>query len=178
LRTLFIELGDDRRVVETETQLARRAEVERDEILSALAEDKGADTIPTPRSVKSTPASIPPLSRFKTLPPLPDLNNVPVSRDEYTEIQAAAQKLFSFPTLRPAQAEIIASVRRRENVLAILPTGAGKSLCYQLPALMSPGLTLVISPLIALMKDQISTSSQSSDCHQQYAGRSCTDACH
>ena len=63
--------------------------------------------------------------------------------------------MFYFPTMRPAQTEIITCVRRGENVLAILPTGAGKSLCYQLPAFMGLGLTLVISPLIALMKDQI-----------------------
>jgi ATP-dependent DNA helicase RecQ len=54
----------------------------------------------------------------------------------------------------PGQAAIIQSVLRGENVLAILPTGAGKSLCYQLPSLLLPGLTVLISPLIALMKDQ------------------------
>ncbi len=67
----------------------------------------------------------------------------------------AAARHFGFMELRPAQTEIIAAVLRGESVLAVLPTGAGKSLCYQLPALLLPQATLVISPLIALMKDQV-----------------------
>ena len=53
------------------------------------------------------------------------------------------------------QAEIVEAVQGGVDVLAILPTGGGKSLCYQLPALLRPGLTVVISPLIALMRDQV-----------------------
>ncbi|HEY7092468.1 MAG TPA: RecQ family ATP-dependent DNA helicase, partial [Ktedonobacterales bacterium] len=62
---------------------------------------------------------------------------------------------FGHSGFLPGQAAIIESVLRSEDVLAILPTGAGKSLCYQLPALLLPGLTVLISPLIALMKDQV-----------------------
>lgn len=62
---------------------------------------------------------------------------------------------FGFSTFRPLQREIVEEVLDGRDVLALLPTGGGKSLCYQLPALMLPGLTLVISPLIALMKDQV-----------------------
>lgn len=51
-------------------------------------------------------------------------------------------------------------VLKGENVLAVMPTGAGKSLCYQIPALINPGLTLVVSPLISLMKDQIDSLKQ------------------
>ena len=63
--------------------------------------------------------------------------------------------IFGFNEFRPGQSEIIDAVVDRQNVLAIMPTGGGKSLCFQLPALMGEGLTVVISPLIALMRDQV-----------------------
>ncbi|MCO6449847.1 MAG: RecQ family ATP-dependent DNA helicase [Caldilineales bacterium] len=80
---------------------------------------------------------------------------IPVSAQERRELHQAVRRLFGFDDLLPNQAEIIASVRRKEHVLAVLPTGGGKSLCYQLPAFMDGGVTLVISPLVALMKDQV-----------------------
>uniref|UniRef100_UPI0039EFF519 RecQ family ATP-dependent DNA helicase n=1 Tax=Bordetella sputigena TaxID=1416810 RepID=UPI0039EFF519 len=61
---------------------------------------------------------------------------------------------FGVADLRPGQAEVIASVLRGNHTIAVMPTGSGKSLCYQVPALCKPGLTVVVSPLIALMKDQ------------------------
>ena len=63
--------------------------------------------------------------------------------------------VFGFDAFRPGQGEIVEAVAQGENVLAIMPTGGGKSLCFQLPALMRPGVTVVISPLIALMRDQV-----------------------
>ena len=63
--------------------------------------------------------------------------------------------VFGFDVFRPGQEEIVTAVADGHNVLAIMPTGGGKSLCFQLPALMRDGVTLVISPLIALMRDQV-----------------------
>src|SRR5439155_19520791 len=68
---------------------------------------------------------------------------------------AALRTRFGFDAFRPGQREVIAAVCERNAALAVFPTGAGKSLCYQLPALLFDGVTLVVSPLIALMKDQI-----------------------
>ena len=64
---------------------------------------------------------------------------------------------FGYDRFRPGQADIIAALLAGENVLAVMPTGSGKSLCYQLPALASESLTVVVSPLIALMRDQVAT---------------------
>ncbi len=63
--------------------------------------------------------------------------------------------VFGFDAFRPGQEEIVDAVTAGDNVLAIMPTGGGKSLCFQLPALMRDGVTVVISPLIALMRDQV-----------------------
>ncbi len=68
---------------------------------------------------------------------------------------AMLKEVFGFDSFRPGQEEIVAAVTRGDNVLAIMPTGGGKSLCFQLPALLRDGLTVVISPLIALMRDQV-----------------------
>lgn len=71
------------------------------------------------------------------------------------ELDSLLKRHFGYDAFRPLQRDIIESLLSRRDVIAILPTGAGKSLCYQLPALAAEGLTLVVSPLIALMKDQV-----------------------
>src|SRR6476660_1300712 len=63
--------------------------------------------------------------------------------------------IFGFGGFRPGQEEIVQAVLDGENVLAVMPTGSGKSLCYQLPTLVRRGLTVVVSPLIALMRNQV-----------------------
>ena len=70
-------------------------------------------------------------------------------------VLSSLQQYFGFSTLRPGQDEVIAHILAGHSVAAIFPTGSGKSLCYQLPALHLPHLTLVISPLLALMHDQL-----------------------
>src|SRR3712207_9219962 len=70
------------------------------------------------------------------------------------DLAAALERHFGFGGFRPGQAEAVEHVLAGRDTLVVLPTGAGKSLIYQLPALLLPGLTVVVSPLIALMKDQ------------------------
>ncbi len=69
--------------------------------------------------------------------------------------QRVLRATFGYETFRPGQAEIIGAILAGREVLAVMPTGSGKSLCYQLPALLRDGLTIVVSPLIALMRNQV-----------------------
>ncbi|MCG8652487.1 MAG: DEAD/DEAH box helicase, partial [Pirellulales bacterium] len=79
--------------------------------------------------------------------------------DERTSSSDASHRVlkdvFGFEAFRPGQGEVVDAVIRGEDVLAVMPTGSGKSLCFQVPALVRGGLTVVVSPLVALMQDQV-----------------------
>ena len=69
--------------------------------------------------------------------------------------RTALGEVFGYDRFRPGQENVIAAILSGRDVMAVMPTGAGKSLCYQIPALVLPGVTLVVSPLISLMRDQV-----------------------
>lgn len=69
--------------------------------------------------------------------------------------QSVLKEIFGFSTFRPGQEEVVVKIAAGRALLCVMPTGAGKSLCYQVPALMRDGLTVVVSPLVALMDDQV-----------------------
>ena len=79
----------------------------------------------------------------------------PVVLPDDKEVLACLNSVFGFKSFRSPQDQIVSHVLQKKDALAIMPTGGGKSLCYQLPALLIPGVSIVISPLIALMKDQV-----------------------
>jgi ATP-dependent DNA helicase RecQ len=84
------------------------------------------------------------------------LQNTPSNTEQrLSHAQELMEKVFGFREFRPGQEAILEAIFSGEETLVVMPTGGGKSLCYQLPALVLPGITLVISPLIALMKDQV-----------------------
>jgi ATP-dependent DNA helicase RecQ len=72
-----------------------------------------------------------------------------------SEIDNTLKEIFGFDQFKPGQQQVMETLAAGESAASIFPTGAGKSLCYQLPAILEPGMTLVVSPLLSLMKDQI-----------------------
>ena len=72
-----------------------------------------------------------------------------------SEALSVLQNTFGYQSFRPGQEDVVSHLLAGRHVLAVMPTGAGKSLCFQVPALVRGGLTLVVSPLVALMEDQV-----------------------
>lgn len=99
-------------------------------------------TAPKPYSLKGKDQQREP-RRLSTQSPIPN------------EILSAFQKIWGYENFRPPQGEIIQTILEQKDCLIVMPTGAGKSICFQLPAILQTGLTLVISPLVALMENQI-----------------------
>jgi len=179
LRDYFRASGEETRVAEMEAALARCYADELAELQAAISptprvrpappvtpETEPATLEPEPAALEAEPSMLkaepsvlkaePSMLKADHSPPLPTFDQIPVSAEERAYITDATRRLFGFESMLPGQLETIACVLRGESVLTILPTGGGKSLCYQLPALLAErGTTLVISPLIALMKDQV-----------------------
>lgn len=98
-----------------------------------------------------------PLSDVEPLPRPESLHDLDRRRDAglFRRAEGLLRRHFGYPAFRPAQRRVVHSVLAGRDVLAVLPTGAGKSLCFQVPALALGGLTVVVSPLISLMDDQV-----------------------
>ena len=87
----------------------------------------------------------------------PKTDEIQYQTESLEKARSFMERVFGFHQFRPGQEEVLESVLDASDTLVIMPTGGGKSLCYQIPAFIRPGITLVISPLIALMKDQVDT---------------------
>ncbi len=83
-----------------------------------------------------------------------DIRGTGNSIPDQAALERSLRETFGLLHLRPGQNDVIQSVLRGRDTLAVMPTGSGKSLCYQIPSLNMPGTTVVVSPLISLMKDQ------------------------
>ena len=74
---------------------------------------------------------------------------------EFSDLNAALKRYFGYDAFLDHQEEVVRRILAGEDLCVVMPTGAGKSVCYQLPALLRPGYSVIVSPLISLMKDQV-----------------------
>jgi ATP-dependent DNA helicase RecQ len=169
LRQAIELLGDSGALSSLDAQLRQRRAQERTTLCATLGLDPETDDRPPAtdhrqpdedrgsRIEDRQPSILDPRSSIPS--PAHPLTRSPAQVAPEPELPEAAhvalREHFGYNSFRPGQAAVLARVLRGEPTLALLPTGAGKSLTYQLPALLMPGATLVLSPLIALMKDQI-----------------------
>jgi ATP-dependent DNA helicase RecQ len=143
LEALYSVTGQPAQAEAMDARLRQREQQE----MESLRRDLGlALPVPAPRPAPRHPQPV----QAATAPPA-----VILTPEEKEQLAQALHRYFPHAAFREGQAEAIAPVLRGESVLAVMPTGAGKSLCYQLAAMLLPGTTLVISPLVALMKDQL-----------------------
>jgi hypothetical protein len=145
LLAFFVATGDENRRRSAEEQLAQRYQNElselRNELASASPAQRSTRRQRSPHTDERTTTGAPPAPAHTTLP---DLNTIPVSEQERADLLEAARTYFGFSSLLAGQAEIMASARRGEHVLAILPTGAGKSLWDALPSTVGVELVRVV----------------------------------
>ncbi|MBS1251769.1 MAG: ATP-dependent DNA helicase RecQ [Anaerolineales bacterium] len=156
LREYYQESGESNRVADIDAQLEQRHQAELAELQEALFETLGiGEEAEGPEAPQGTeePEAVTTSGSFTSS--APSAPSVEVTAEELEQLQNAAKRHFGFDDLLPGQAEAMALLLRGESTLAVMPTGGGKSLCYQLPALLTEGTTFVVSPLIALMKDQV-----------------------
>lgn len=151
LRQIAERVADSATLATLDTQLHQRRAAELDVLCREIGFDPNQAAFPddqgiTRQRIEQPENHLVTLSPGHLVTPEPTLPS---------KVVAALREHFGYDSFRPGQATVVDRVLKGESVLAVLPTGAGKSLTYQLPALLMPGATLVLSPLIALMKDQI-----------------------
>jgi ATP-dependent DNA helicase RecQ len=159
LEALYLATGQQAQAASTADRLRLRQQRELEDLRRTL-EPTPAHIEPQPTPKPAGPVVSPPVTAaerpaeaaFSTAVVTGTLD---LTSDERARLEVALHQRFGHEAFRPGQADVIAAILRGESVLTVMPTGAGKSLCYQLAAMLLPGTTLVISPLIALMKDQL-----------------------